>query len=257
MNLTNEQLSTQLQLQLGVDVYEEDGVCGFCAAVNDRKGIHARSCMSGGDHDLQHNACRDATHAFCRRGRLRPVREQVDLLTQPGEIDGRRPADVLICAEMGSPTVAEQAGARPCRRHALDFAVINPMGMSRASRARGGERPAALRAARAYAEGKRRAVEARCQEEGIRFYPMVLETTGGIEDLTAAPTFHQIASAVAEREGAEVSTIKGQLMERISMELVRSATQAVLRRAQKKSAGRGQQAATAMLRREARLTWLD
>ena len=43
-SLTNAELSTALQLVLGVDVYGEDSMCPFCGAVSDRKGVHARSC---------------------------------------------------------------------------------------------------------------------------------------------------------------------------------------------------------------------
>jgi hypothetical protein len=252
MNLTNPELSTTLKLQLGVDVYEEDGICCFCGAVNDCKGVHARSCTCGGDLDLRHNAQRDAVHAFCRRGNLRPRLEAAGLLAAPGAPDGRRPADVLVCAELGLPTVAERAGARPARRHALDFKVVNPLGLTRSSRAGGGARPAPLEAARAYAAEVRERVEQRCEEAGARFHPMVMEATGGVEDREAAPVFHQIAQAVAAVEDREVAAVKAELLQRLSMELARSAAQAVLRRTPKTSPGGGG-AALAFLRREARL----
>ena len=57
---------------------------------------------------------------------------------------------------------------------------------------------------------------------GIEFHAMVLEATGGIEDREAAPVFHQIAEAVAEVEEVEVGVIKGELLGRLSLELVRS-----------------------------------
>jgi len=133
-NLTNAELSTALKLQLGVDVYEGDGMCSFCGAVNDRKGVHARSCTCGGDMDQRHNAQRDATYAFCRRGNLGARLEAGGLLAAPGAPDGRRPADVLVCAHLGSQTAAERDGARPARRHAIDFKVVNPLGVTRGSR---------------------------------------------------------------------------------------------------------------------------
>ena len=86
-------------------------ICCFCGAVNDRKGVHARSCTCGGDFDLRHNAQRDAVFAFCRRGNLRPRLEAAGLLADPGAPDGRRPADVLVCAELGPSTPAERDGA--------------------------------------------------------------------------------------------------------------------------------------------------
>ena len=62
-----------------------------------------------------------------------------------------RPADVLVCAALGTPPAAERDGARPARRHALDFKVVNPLGTTRSSREGSGARPAPLEAARAYA----------------------------------------------------------------------------------------------------------
>jgi hypothetical protein len=253
MNLTNAELSTALKLQLGVDIYEEDGVCCYCGAVNDRKGVHARSCTCGGDTDQRHNAQRDATHAFARRGNLRPRLEAAGLLGAPGERDGRRPADVLVCAELGPPSVAERAGARPVRRHALDLKVINPLGLTRGSREGGGARPEPLEAARAYAAAARERLAERCEEAGVRYRPVVLEATGGVEDKEAAPVFHRIAQAVAAVEDREVAAVKQELFERLSLELVRSASRAVLRRTPKTLVG-GEGAALAYLRREARLT---
>ena len=178
------------------------------------------------------------------------------LLAEPDTEDGRRPADVLVCAELGPPTEAERAGARPATRHALDFAVVNPLGLTRASLERGSARPRPLAAARAYAADKRSRVAQRCEAAGVRFHAMVLESTGGVEDREAAPIFHRVAMAVAEREGVAVEVAKGELLQRISLELARSAARAVLRRAPKARSGMGDRAA-AFLRGEAMLTAPD
>ena len=73
-----------------------------------------------------------------------------------------------------------------------------------------------------------------------------------MEDKAAAPVLHQIAQAVAATEDREVSAVKQELLERLSMELVRSAARAVLRRTPKLRVGQ-EGAALAFLRREARL----
>ena len=86
------------------------------------------------------------------------------------------------------------------RKHALDFKVVNPLGLTRSSREGGGARPEPLEAARAYAATARERVAQRCEEAGVRFHPMVLEATGGVEDKEAAPVLHQIAQAVAAVE---------------------------------------------------------
>ena len=93
---------------------------------------------------------------------------------------------------------------------------------------------------------------ARCEEAGIRYHVVALEATGGVEDREALPLLHRIAAAVAAAEDKEVAAAKAELLERLSLELVRSAAQAVLRRAPKTKPG-GERAAVAFLRREARL----
>jgi len=255
MNFTNAELSMVLRMQLGVDVYDEEVQCNFCGAVCDKKGVHARSCTCGGDQDVRHNACRDAVHAFAKRGRLRPEREKVNLLAEgllhePDTEDGRRPADVLVCAELGPPTEAERAGGRPVSRHALDFAVVNPLSFTRSSEQRGA-RPVPLTAAGAYAKRKEDAVGARCRQAGVAFVPVVLEVTGGIEQTAALPALHRIAAAVAVTEGEDESVVKAQLLQRLSFEVARSAARAVLRR--RPQAGKEAGATERFLKTEAML----
>ena len=237
-HLTNAEFSTALKLHLGVDVYEEESFCHFCGAVNDTQGIHARSCMGGGDQTLRHNACRDAVHAFCARARLQPRLEAPGLLAETGDSqqDGRRPADVLVCSRLGGPTLAERAGGRASRLHALDFAVVNPMGLSRLSRQRGA-RPEPLEAAQAYADQKRGRVEAACAAKGVQSHPIVMEVTGGIEKKYARAVFHQIAAAMAEAEAIDEAEALSEIVERISFEITRASAMAVLRRRKKTPAG--------------------
>jgi hypothetical protein len=102
-----------------------------------------------------------------------------------------------------------------------------------------GLRPEPLQAAREYAARKRAAVEQRCADADIRFYPMVIEVTGGIETATALPTLHRIAEAVAEVEGGDLSKIKADLLQRLSLEVARSAARAVLRRSPPALADKG------------------
>ncbi len=78
-----------------------------------------------------------------------------------------------------------------------------------------------------------------------------------MEDREALPIFHQLAEAVAGAEDREVATVKAELLERLFLELVRSAAQAVLRRAPKGAARGGGRAACAYLRREGRLAGVE
>ena len=56
--LTSNEMTSTMRLLLGVDAYEESSICKYCGAVLDCKGIHALSCMSGGDVLLRYNEVR-------------------------------------------------------------------------------------------------------------------------------------------------------------------------------------------------------
>ena len=201
--------------------------------------------------DLLHRRMRDTTHGFARRGGLRPAREKVGLLEEFREPSGRRPADTLLCGALGPGFPAQAAGAPAVEKHALDFFVVNPLGLSHAA----GAAPEPLAAAEEYAEQKRnfRGTADKCRAVGIEFLPVGFEATGGIEARTAAPTPHRIAAAVAAAEGREVGDAKAELLQRLSMELVRGAARAVLRRAPRRWPGGGGGGAKRFLRGEGRL----
>ena len=251
MHFTNVEATVLVALQLGVDVYGEEAFCPMCGMVSDRKGIHASSCGCGGEGVLRHNAVRDVTYGYCKRGRLRPELEKEGLLHDLGTPSGRRPADVLVCASLGPGGLAEQAGGQGSSRHALVFAVVNPLGLGNMA---GGGVVEALAAASAYAERKRghnRTAE-RCKEEGIEFVPMVLAAQGGLEKTTAA-TFHRITAAVAGAEGREHSEVKAEMLRRISFELARWAARAVIRRTPGARPEQGRRAMASQFLRQARV----
>ena len=109
-----------------------------------------------------------------------------------------------------------------------------------------------MEAARTYAEAARERLGPRCETAGVRCHPVVFEATGGVEGTMAAPVLHNVAQAVATAGDREVGAVKAELLERLSLELARSAARAVLRRVPKTVLG-GRGAAVAFLRREARL----
>lgn len=112
-----------MSLLLGVDVYDELSICRFCGRVLDCKGIHALSCMAGGDVVLRHNAVRDILYWFFTRGRLAPQLEKVGLLENDAIlVNLRRPADVLANVR------AQSSDQRRLDRTAIDVKVINGMG---------------------------------------------------------------------------------------------------------------------------------
>ena len=91
------ELSIVCAMHLGQDVMQGGASCRFCNAVLDTKGIHAASCMAGGDVNLRHNSVRDIIYRFCCRAVLHAEVEKGGLLDEPGIfLDLARPADVLI-----------------------------------------------------------------------------------------------------------------------------------------------------------------
>ena len=140
--LTSSDLLITVSLQLGVDVYDEVGVCRFCGMALDKGGLHAMSCMAGGDAVCRHNLIRDIFFHFCLRARLNPQLEKAGLLEDESiMVNLRRPADVL--AVMG-----QRSGSTRAERTAIDVKVINALGQGHVDdTARGG-----LAAADAYRE---------------------------------------------------------------------------------------------------------
>ena len=171
--LSNRALSHAVALRLQVDIFEGDARCPLCHMPMDRLGRHAMSCKAGGDTVQRHNAVRNLVFKAAVRGGLRPVLEAPGLLGPPGS---ERPADELLHA----PPSLAQGSARLFERVALDFAVVSPFTVARASEA---SNRVQLHAASTYAGAKRakNSTEARCQAAGLGFEPIVFETVGGVE----------------------------------------------------------------------------
>ena len=115
---------TSISLQLGVDVYESEGICKYCGMVMDRLGWHSLSCMAGGDAIYRHNLIRDIIHSFCIRARLNPELEKAGLLQDESlVVNLRRPADILV-----DHGVQSRSQDREWDKTALDVKVINALG---------------------------------------------------------------------------------------------------------------------------------
>ena len=211
-----------MSLLLGVDVYDELSVCKFCGRVSDCKGIHALSCMAGGDVVLRHNAVRDILYWFCVRGRLAPQLEKVGLLEDDSiVVNLRRPADVLANVRTHS---AEQ---RRLDRTAIDVKVINGLGQ--------GHFEQSLLCGRTAAEAYRADqlehldTHSLCTARGIDYAPAVFTVQGGMERHTEA-LLTRIAKAVSKEESTSLAEAKGEIMQAVTMSLARSAVKAVIRR---------------------------
>ena len=66
--------------------------------------------------------------------------------------------------------------------------------------------------------------EARCEQEGLQFWPVVLEQQGGMSKAADA-AFPAIAKAVATKGMSEFTKVKAELLHRLAMVLARSRAQ--------------------------------
>ena len=100
MLLTNEEVSSRVGRRLGVAICEEQ-TCPFYFGIMDRFGIHAESCMAGGDKTAAHHCVRNDVYHHAGRGNTGPVLEAAGVLDMLGVQDaqgrlGERPADVAM-----------------------------------------------------------------------------------------------------------------------------------------------------------------
>ena len=73
---------------------------------------------------------------------------------------------------------------------------------------------------------------ARCAAHGVRYEPLAFTTQGGCETHAEA-VLSQIAEAAARAEGRETGALKAEILETISLSIMRSMAKAVLRRRSK------------------------
>ena len=219
-HMSGAELSITTALQLGVDVMEGGGSCGFCGATVDSKGVHSGSCTAGGDVTMRHNEVRNIVFRYNRRGCLNAELEKAGILDDPGVLLSlRRPADVLVDDVSGQRRGAE--------RVALDIKIINAMGANHFDETLGGP----LVAAAAYRDRAMSHLDtsAKCAAKGIRYEPLVFTTQGGCETHAEA-IISQIAGEVAKLEHKAAALVKAEMLQAISMSIARSVAKAVIRR---------------------------
>ena len=147
--------------------------CRFCAVVLASKGVHAGSCMAGGDVTLRHNRVRNIIFRYGTRGQPNAELEKAGVLDEDGVfVDLARPADVMIDDL--------DAARRGHERVALDIKVINALGAGHYQDTLEGPPVAAVRyREEACARGD---VRARCAARGVRYEPLVFTTHGGLRE---------------------------------------------------------------------------
>jgi hypothetical protein len=139
-------------------------------------------------------------------------------LLLPDRPDGaggrRRPADIFVPSYLGSPTAFDLAITGPQRQETL---------------AEAGRK--SLAAATSYAKVKMTHLNTfeECRAQGVRFTPMVAETTGAWEPMAAA-VLQQLARAVAARENGDRNLLHSQLLQELSVTIRSWRARATLRR---------------------------
>ena len=161
---------------------------------------------------------RDLLCSWAERAGLQPEREKPGLLLpQRPEDSGlarRRPADIYVPSYLGSPVAFDLAVTGPQRQETLGAAARK-----------------SLAAATAYADVKRAHQDTAsvCQAQGVRFLPLVVETTGAWEP-EAASVLQHISRAAAARESADPAALHGELLQELSITVRSFRARAVLRR---------------------------
>ena len=210
--MSHAEFVASLQLWLGMSPMSHDTWCPKCDQSLDKRGLHALSCMAGGDAILCHNALRDHVYLTAKAAGLCPEREEAGLLKDDPR---RRPGDLFFAVWPDGEPVA------------MDFAVTSPVQQRRVAEAAG----RTLAAAEAYEEQKLadRSTGDRCRHFGLRLVPMIAESYGGW-GLTAQKAFKVIARAGAARNGKTVSDMTSQLYSGLSIKLMRANARSLLAR---------------------------
>ena len=208
----------ELRQRLGLPDAVLDAWCPRCDCVLDRFSYDAGLCSAGGERTLRHHALRDVLCSWAERAGLQPEREKPGLLLpqrpEDSGLERRRPADIYVPSYLGSPV-------------AFDLAVTGPQRLGTLGEAA----RSSLAAAIAYAETKRAHLDtaAACQAQGVRFVPLVVETSGAWEP-EAAKVLVQIARAVASREGEDPAALHAELLQELSVAVRSFRAKAALRR---------------------------
>ena len=222
--MTNGEIRSRVGRRLGAAIGEE-GPCPFCMQCNDEYGIHPECCMGGGDKVTTRNMTRNTFHQHAKAAGARPQLEQGGLLAGrglPGG-EGRRPADTLLCSTEGI-----QAGRRRTRaRIALDIGIVCPQAPSHRSEAV----KEMLGAAESYTRAKAayEDTEAKCDEAGFEYQPIVFESFGGMAR-EAERVLKSINRQVAVNTNTPPEEVARRLWERLSVDLQRAGHRAFARR---------------------------
>ena len=188
-----------LKYRLGVPIYAADGTCPSCSAPSDSMGDHALGCAKHGDRIARHDQLRDVLYEAASSASLAPVREERHLL--PGT--AARPGDLLIRRRSDGKDAA------------IDVTVTGPLASSNVAASAAVAGSASDKAFNRKVQGTAVA----CQQQGLAFLPVAVETLGGFHRV-ATDQVKQIGAALARHQGIEEQVASRQLFQRMSITLM-------------------------------------
>ena len=210
LKFTNSEFRITLCRQLRVQIFDKTLTCIACnTSLMDSFGDHALSCSSSRDRIARHNDTRDLVFHACRSAGLSPVLEAKGL----SATSRRRPGDVFIPNwKHGSPAAVDVTLTCP-----LQSTVINKAAEE-------------VGYACKLAEERKFAASAElCQQSGLDFIPLALETSGGFGSC-ATSFLTVLAERCADNNMRDRVIEKRQLFQRINVAVHRSNANMILSR---------------------------
>jgi hypothetical protein len=192
--------------RLGLPVLNNNIPCPMCMQTIDKLGDHATCCSKSGDLIVRHNSVRNLVDRIATDGLLSPIMEKKGIL---GPTSGRRPGDVTIPIWTGGKSLA------------IDVAVTSPFTLGHLRLSSPCEDYADRQKHQKYDDSFR--------SQPYLFAALVLETTGAINQ-EGEEVLRQIFRFAAKRLGREFSSFCGRAWARLSCNLQRSVSQAILSR---------------------------
>ena len=210
--LSASEFQAVLRYRLGLPVYSDERRCPYCAGILDILGDHSLNCGGHGDRIARHDRLRDAIHDKSASASLAPRKEQKDLI--PGSRS--KPGDIFIPSwKSGKPA-------------AFDVTVTSSLQAS-----------VIVHAAETSGYALKQAEEKKfskhnqgCEDQGITFIPLAVETLGGWSPL-AVKTLRRIAILADARLGTRRDALAAtpRLMQMLSICVMRGNANMLVTRA--------------------------